>query len=201
MLFGHGDDHYNSQKEVKINFSSNVWHGADLRTLREHLNEQFYELTRYPEPDASSLKRLLARCYEVEEENIVVTNGSITAFYLLAQTWKGAKSAIAVPSFAEYEDACRLHGHEVSFFPTSCDLSGLSLEGQDFCWICNPNNPDGRLIRRAELLALIEANRQTVFIIDQAYVAFEIDCIRIRFGWLQTSEGSSNLSVVKATYA
>ena len=170
MLFGHGDDHYNSQKEVKINFSSNVWHGADLRTLREHLNEQFYELTRYPEPDASSLKRLLARCYEVEEENIVVTNGSITAFYLLAQTWKGAKSAIAVPSFAEYEDACRLHGHEVSFFPTSCDLSGLSLEGQDFCWICNPNNPDGRLIRRAELLALIEANRQTVFIIDQAYV-------------------------------
>ena len=172
MLFGHGDDHYNSQKEVKINFSSNVWHGADLRTLREHLNEQFYELTRYPEPDASSLKRLLARCYEVEEENIVVTNGSITAFYLLAQTWKGAKSAIAVPSFAEYEDACRLHGHEVSFFPTSCDLSGLSLEGQDFCWICNPNNPDGRLIRRAELLALIEANRQTVFIIDPAYVAF-----------------------------
>ena len=102
----------------------------------------------------------------------MVTNGSITAFYLLAQTWKGAKSAIAVPSFAEYEDACRLHGHEVSFFPTSCDLSGLSLEGQDFCWICNPNNPDGRLIRRAELLALIEANRQTVFIIDQAYVAF-----------------------------
>ena len=105
MLFGHGDDHYNSQKEVKINFSSNVWHGVDLRTLREHLNEQFYELTRYPEPDASSLKRLLARCYEVEEENIVVTNGSITAFYLLAQTWKGAKSAIAVPSFVEYEDA------------------------------------------------------------------------------------------------
>ena len=38
--------------------------------------------------------------------------------------------------------------------------------------ICNPNNPDGKLIRRAELLALIEANRQTVFIIDQAYVAF-----------------------------
>ena len=151
MLFGHGDDHYNSQKEVKINFSSNVWHGADLRTLREHLNEQFYELTRYPEPDASSLKRLLARCYEVEEENIVVTNGSITAFYLLAQTWKGAKSAIAVPSFAEYEDACRLHGHEVSFFPTSCDLSGLSLEGQDFCWICNPNNPTGYLYTRREM--------------------------------------------------
>lgn len=172
MLFGHGDDFYNSQNEVKINFSSNVWHGANLEKLQEHLNEQFDKLTRYPEPDAASLKRLLARRYEIKEENVLVTNGSITAFYLLAQAWKGAKSMIAVPSFSEYEDACRLHEHEISFFPTSDDLSELSLEGQDFCWICNPNNPDGKLIHRTELLGLIAANRQTTFIIDQAYVAF-----------------------------
>ena len=50
--------------------------------------------------------------------------------------------------------------------------SELSLEGQDFCWICNPNNPDGKLIHRTELLRLISANPQTTFIIDQAYVAF-----------------------------
>lgn len=172
MLFGHGDDFYNSQNEVKINFSSNVWHGANLEKLKDHLNEQFDKLTRYPEPDAGTLKRLLARRYEMKENNIVVTNGSITAFYLLAQAWKGAKSMIVIPSFSEYEDACRLHGHEISFFPTSDDLSELSLEGQDFCWICNPNNPDGKLIHRTELLALIAANRQTTFIIDQAYVAF-----------------------------
>lgn len=172
MLFGHGDDFYNSQNEVKINFSSNVWHGANLDKLKEHLNEQFSKLTRYPEPDAASLKRLLARRYEIKEDNVVVTNGSITAFYLLAQAWRGAKSMIAVPSFSEYEDACRLHEHEISFFPTSDDLSELSLEGQDFCWICNPNNPDGKLIHRSELLKLIAANRNTKFIIDQAYVAF-----------------------------
>lgn len=172
MLFGHGDDFYNSQNEVKINFSSNVWHGANLEKLKDHMTEQFDKLTRYPEPDAATLKRLLARRYELNENNLVVTNGSITAFYLLAQAWRGAKSMIAVPSFSEYEDACRLHGHELSFFPTSDDLSELSLEGQDFCWICNPNNPDGKLIHRTELLALIGANRQTTFIIDQAYVAF-----------------------------
>ncbi|WP_099464067.1 threonine-phosphate decarboxylase [Parabacteroides provencensis] len=172
MLFGHGDDFYNSQSEIKINFSSNVWHGANLDKLKVNLIEQFDKLTRYPEPDAAQLKRLLARRYEIKENNLVVTNGSITAFYLLAQAWKGAKSMIAVPSFAEYEDACRLHGHEVSFFSTSDDLAELSLEGQDFCWICNPNNPDGRLIHRTELLSLIAANRQTKFIVDQAYVAF-----------------------------
>lgn len=172
MLFGHGDDYYNATNEVKINFSSNVWHGANLEKLREHLNARFDSVTRYPEPDAGSLKRLIARQFEIREENLIVTNGSITAFYLIAQTWKGAKSTIMYPSFSEYEDACLLYDHEVTFYPTSEDLSGLVLDGQTFCWICNPNNPDGKLLRRPELLALIAGNPKTTFIIDQAYVDF-----------------------------
>ena len=172
MLYGHGDDFYNAKSEVKINFSSNVWHGANLEKLKEHLNEEFDSLTRYPEPDAATLKRLLARRHEVKEENILVTNGSITAFYLIAQAWRGAKSTIAVPSFAEYEDACRLHEHTLTFFSTEEDLTDVSLEGQDFCWLCNPNNPDGKLIHRGELLRIVDAHPDTLFVIDQAYVAF-----------------------------
>ncbi|MGM9758598.1 MAG: aminotransferase class I/II-fold pyridoxal phosphate-dependent enzyme [Parabacteroides sp.] len=172
MLFGHGDDFYNSTNEVKINYSSNVWHGANLEKLEEHLKTQFDKLTRYPEPDAATLKRLLARRLEIGVNNIVVTNGSITAFYLIAQTWNKAKSAIATPSFSEYEDACRLHNHEITFFSTADDLSELSLEGQQLCWICNPNNPDGRLIHRQELLELISSHPETTFVVDQAYVAF-----------------------------
>ena len=172
MLFGHGDDYYQSTRTISSNFSSNVWHGADLSGIREHLYRRFDRLTRYPEPDAASLKQLLAQHYGVETSQLVVTNGSITAFYLLAQAWQGARSAIAVPSFAEYEDACRLHGHRLTFFPTKMGLSEIPLEGQDMCWLCNPNNPDGRLYTRAELLALLEANRQVLFVIDQAYADF-----------------------------
>lgn len=172
MLFGHGDDLYGHPSEVQLNFSSNVWHGANLEKLKEHLIAQFDKLTCYPEPDAATLKRLLARRHETREENITVTNGSVAAFYLIAQAWQGSRSMIAIPSFSEYEDACRLHGHEVDFFPARDDLSELSLEGYDFCWICNPNNPDGRLIQRGELLAFIAANPQTKFVVDQAYVAF-----------------------------
>ena len=66
MLYGHGDDFYNAKNEVKINFSSNVWHGANLDKLKEHLIEHFDKLTCYPEPDAATLKRFvsasLARC-------------------------------------------------------------------------------------------------------------------------------------------
>jgi threonine-phosphate decarboxylase len=172
MLFGHGDDFYNFQQEVKINFSSNVWRGVNLEKLTEHLITQFDKLSRYPDPDASTLKRLLARRFEIKEDHVVVTNGSTSAFYLLAQAWKGAKSTIFVPSFSEYESACLLHEHEVTYFSNTDDLSELSLKGQDFCWIGNPNSPDGKLIHRSELLKLIAANRHTTFIIDQAYAAF-----------------------------
>jgi threonine-phosphate decarboxylase len=172
MIFGHGDDFYNAQNEVKMNFSSNVWHGANLEKLIAHLTAKLEVLTRYPEPDAGSLKRLLARRFEIKNENVVMTNGSVSAFYLLAQAWKGAKSMIAIPSFSEYEDACRLHDHEITFFSTSDDLSELSLEGQDFCWICNPNNPDGKLLHRTELLKLISENKKTIFVVDQAYATF-----------------------------
>ncbi|MDH6305464.1 threonine-phosphate decarboxylase [Parabacteroides sp. PF5-5] len=177
MLFGHGDDFYNYQQEVRINFSSNVWHGANLDKLIDHLNTQFNKITRYPDPDAASLKRILARRFELKEENVVVTNGSVTAFYLLAQAWKGARSLIFEPTFSEYEDACRLHEHTITYFSNSEDLTDLSLKDQDFCWICNPNNPDGKFLHRTELLKLIAANKQTTFIIDQAYAAFTTEDI------------------------
>ena len=44
-----------------------MWHGANLDKLKEHLIEHFDKLTRYPEPDAATLKRLLARRYEIKE--------------------------------------------------------------------------------------------------------------------------------------
>ena len=35
-----------------------------------------------------------------------------------------------------------------------------------------PNNPDGKLIHRGELLRIVDAHPDTLFVIDQAYVAF-----------------------------
>jgi threonine-phosphate decarboxylase len=172
MLLGHGDDYYNFTQEVRINFSSNIWRGVNLDQLTDHLTTRFHKLSMYPDPDVSSLKRLLARRSELKDDNMVVTNGSTTACYLLAQAHHGARSTIFSPSFSEYEDACRMHEHQITHFANADDLSTLTLQGQDLCWIGNPNSPDGKLIHRQELLKLIAANRPTRFIIDQAYAAF-----------------------------
>lgn len=172
MLFGHGDDLYNYDEKVKINFSSNVWYGAKIEKLNEHLVQNLSVLTHYPEPDASTIKRLVARRNELKEDEVLVTNGSISAFYMIANSWPKSKSMIFTPSFAEYEDAARLGEHELHFFSNEDDLSHLDLSDMDFCWICNPNNPDGKLYHKTELIALFKSNPEVRFIIDQAYVSF-----------------------------
>lgn len=172
MLFGHGDDYYRTKEKVRINYSSNVWYGANTTALQTHLYHSMQLLERYPEPDAGSLRELLAEHHQLRREQLLVTNGSITAFYLIAQAYAGSSSLIFVPSFAEYEDACRLYHHRLQFFPVRTALSMLNLSGITLCWICNPNNPDGSVLSRDALLALIRQHPSTTFIIDQVYGDF-----------------------------
>jgi threonine-phosphate decarboxylase len=42
-------------------------------------------------------------------------------------------------------------------------------------FICNPNNPTGRLIPRNDLLDLIAAHRKTTFVVDESYLPFVHD--------------------------
>lgn len=172
MLFGHGDDYFSTSGELVANYSSNVWYGARQDVLRDHLYATFQRLSRYPEPDAASLKQALAGCYGLSESQVLVTNGSITAFYLIAQAWAGASSAIFIPSFAEYEDACTLYKHQIRYIRNEFPLSSVAFAKEELCWICNPNNPDGRLWPADDIRTLLAAYPDTLFILDQAYAEF-----------------------------
>ena len=39
-------------------------------------------------------------------------------------------------------------------------------------WLCNPNNPDGRVTPQAELRAAVKANPDRLFVLDQSYGFF-----------------------------
>lgn len=169
MIQGHGDDIY-QYKNIEINFSSNVDTHQDLSALRKHLIEQIGSIHSYPEPNADSLIQLLAEKNEVSESNICVTNGATEAIYLIAQAFRNANTAILVPTFSEYEDACTLNGHHLSF------LNNLSeSKGFDMVWLCNPNNPTGFAHSKADLEKTITSHKNTLFIIDQSYEHFSLE--------------------------
>ena len=167
MIEGHGDDAY-KYKAIKINFSSNVYNHVDHSGLHKHLFQQMESIRTYPEPEPYSLEKVLAEQLHLPSEEVCVTNGATEAIYLIAQTFRNQISAILMPTFSEYADACRLHGHKVV---SIYNLNRLP-ERSRLIWLCNPNNPTGEVREKEALISCIEQNPQRIFIIDQSYEFF-----------------------------
>ena len=167
MSEGHGDDAY-KYKAIKINFSSNVYNHVDHSGLYQYLSRQMESIRTYPEPEPYSLEKVLAERFRLSSEEVCVTNGATEAIYLIAQTFRNQTSAILMPTFSEYADACRLHGHKVV---PIYNLNRLPDRGR-LIWLCNPNNPTGEVREKEALTACIKQNRQRIFIIDQSYEFF-----------------------------
>lgn len=164
MFNGHGDDTYR-YPGIRLNFSSNVYAGFYHENLFACLADRLDDVLSYPEPRPHQQEKVLASRMGLEASQLMLTNGATEAIYLIAQTYTRKKSVILQPTFSEYEDACRLHGHEVSMV---YHLQSIPLDA-DLVWICNPNNPTGQVIGHDELFSFITSRPQTVFIIDQSY--------------------------------
>ncbi len=169
MIHGHGDDQSQFSFKLKADFSSNVRHDGCPNELLEHLKNQLHRISNYPEPDGSSLKEMLAKKHHVDASQVLLCNGSSDGFYQIAQSFEGSRSAILSPSFSEYEDACRMHNHQISYF-TKEDFFNKSFEDVDLVWLGNPNNPDGQIFEIDLLKHHLISSPETIFVIDEAYI-------------------------------
>lgn len=164
MVIGHGNDKY-QYKEIEVDFSSNIPGGIDHEDLFQHLSQTLRQVEDYPSPDASPLAEALAGRLMIQQNEIAVTNGATEAIYLTAQAFKGSNSAILIPTFSEYEDACILHGHTVKHIFSLDDMP----RNVQMLWLCNPNNPTGNVIPRDTIRSFIEKHNNILFVIDQSY--------------------------------
>lgn len=167
MIEGHGDDAY-KYKAITINFSSNVYNHVDHSGLHQYLFRQMESIRTYPEPEPYSLEKVLAKQLHLSEKEVCVTNGATEAIYLIAQTFRNQNSAISMPTFSEYADACRIHGHKVV---SIYNLDYLPANAR-LIWLCNPNNPTGEVRDKKVLLECIMKHPHCLFIIDQSYEFF-----------------------------
>lgn len=167
MIEGHGDDAY-KYKAITINFSSNVYNHVDHSGLHQCLLRQMESIRTYPEPEPYSLEQILAKQLHLSAREVCVTNGATEAIYLIAQTFRNQNSAILMPTFSEYADACRIHGHKVV---SIYNLDYLP-ENIRLVWLCNPNNPTGEVRDKRVLLECIMKHPDCLFIIDQSYEYF-----------------------------
>ena len=169
MIKGHGSD-IHDYKDIIADFSSNVSYIDYSNILKDIICNDISSLKTYPDVEYISLRKLLAAKHDCNANNIIITNGAVAGIYQIAQTFANKNTSLFYPEFAEYESACNLFNHNITFLKNG-DFSELQSDC-DFTIIGNPNNPTGALIERKDLSNLFENNPSTVFAIDEAYMEF-----------------------------
>lgn len=173
MLEGHGNDAYRFNHRIKADFSTNVWYGAEPVGLKEHLFSQWHQINSYPEVLAESLGELIAKQYDIHNQQVLVNSGTTESIYLIAQAFSGKNSCIVSPTFSEYEDACRMNSHTLTYLPWPAPGEELPVLTQDLLFICNPNNPTGASFY--EIKKWIALYPKTLFVVDEAFIEFTLN--------------------------
>jgi cobalamin biosynthetic protein CobC len=165
-------------------------HGGNLAAARlcfPHAPEPFIDLSTginpypYPVPeipsdrffrlpDQASIGRLAAiaaQSYGVPSEDYVVpAPGTQILLPQVAMLVAPGRAAILGPTYAEHLRAAKLAGHGAD------EVSDVDqLRSADLAVIVNPNNPDGRIVSKAELLDIARELRQRdgILVIDEAF--------------------------------
>ncbi len=188
----HGGDIYSllsegiRQEEI-LDFSASINPLGPPASVIEALRDSLKMLRHYPDPHARQLKKAIAEQYNIEPETVIPGNGSTELIYLIVRALRPEKALIPVPTFSEYERACKCYGSSVMSYElreeNNFDLNpddfisfitSYSSEPFDMIFLCNPNNPTGRLIKKEEVLKIAEAcgKARVYLVVDEAFIDF-----------------------------
>jgi threonine-phosphate decarboxylase len=158
-----------------LDFSGSVNPLGPPRSVLTMLRRELPDIRRYPDPDCRRLRDRLAALHGISREQVIVGNGANELIYLIAQTFRPKRVAIAEPTYTEYLRASRSIGAEVDHWLPEDDEEFtpelFDPKDADLVWLCNPNNPTGKLWPQGCLLASwIEAHPRTLFVVDESFM-------------------------------
>ncbi len=197
---------YGLREEEIIDFSANINPLGPSSRVIKALKENLSKIACYPDPETIKLREELSKYLKVNAENIVAGNGAVELIYLISRTLRPKKALIVVPTFSEYEFALKNVGCKIEFFPLKSrddfklDVGKLleKLKKTDLLFLCNPNNPTGQLISKADMLKIIDiARRKGVFVVvDEVFMDFVED--EKKETLIQEATKRNNLFVIRS---
>jgi histidinol-phosphate aminotransferase len=146
-------------------------------------NENPYgTLNRYPDPHQRALKAKIAAIKETKPENVFIGNGSDEIFDLVFRIFcrPGQDKALTFsPTYGMYRVCAGVNQVELLQLPLDRSFQ-IDME-QTFSYldspdikliiICSPNNPTGNLIRRSDIIHILDHFKGMV-LVDEAYIDF-----------------------------
>ena len=173
---------------MAVDFPKRVIHGGTGKRQREKTKENVLDfsasvnpfppmidwhcdtadLTGYPDDTYWGLKERIGSVFSRDPNEICVGNGSIEIIRVFCSVTLGRGAGtrhffIEPTTFGEYELSARLAGAEQIPSPERADVR----------FVCNPNNPTGTLLLRAELLQTLETvkHHKGILFCDEAFIS------------------------------
>ena len=161
---------------------------------------------KYPDQNCIRLKNKIAEWKFLNPEQIICGNGASELISLAVNAINPRNALIIAPTFSGYERAlkicdCRVHYHflkeEQNFDLDETVFDTIKRAAPDMIFVCNPNNPTGRMINPVlfeKLLCECEENGIFLFA-DECFIDFTE---RASETALRFVENSSHLIVLNA---
>ncbi len=162
---------------VKLNTNENPY-GPSPKALEAMRGELSDNLRLYPDPNSDRLKQAVAEYYGVTQAQVFVGNGSDEVLaHIFHGLFQHDRGPLLFPDIS------------YSFYPVYCGLYGIAFEQvaldeqfqirvADYAKpnagiiFPNPNAPTGCLLPLQAVEQLLQANRDSVVVVDEAYIDF-----------------------------
>ncbi|MFI3171002.1 MAG: histidinol-phosphate transaminase [Eubacteriales bacterium] len=204
----HGGDIYTFQRatgKTPLDFSENTNPYGLPVGVKNAMLENIDYLNRYPDPNCRALTEVVAHYLGISEDYLLFGNGAADIIYRIAYALKPKKALILAPTFSEYEASLRSVGTEVSYFlleeRNQFTLTEEIIEAipeNNIIYICNPNNPTGKMCEYALMKKIMEAceKHRTYLVVDECFMDFVEK--NFEYSLLQEVKTFQHLIILKA---
>lgn len=180
MQWQHGGDIYRNQ--VKYDFSANINPIGMPDGVLEAAKQGVELSCHYPDGFCEGLREAISQTENVNKDNIIAGSGAAELIYALCNGLKPQKVLIPIPTFAEYRNAANACEAEIMFHAVAGPDYGLQIsedllykiDAADIMFLCNPNNPTGRLVEKDVLDTIVKRCEQagTILCVDECFLPF-----------------------------
>lgn len=208
MSLGHGGNVEEIKRKFGINekiydFSANINPLGINKKVKNEMIKALDKIESYPDITYHNLKEGIKKFEEVDYENIILGNGAAEVIFNIVRGLKPKKVLLPAPTFSEYEDGVKAINGEVvhyilndeNFMLNNGFLEAID-ESIDMIFICNPNNPTGKLTSKDFIINVLDKACNATVVVDESFLDFIED--KREYSLIDMCEKYKNLIVVKS---
>lgn len=169
------------QSARRLGGKGDIWLNANEYPISPNFDLTNRTFNRYPEPQPQAVVEGYAAYASVSPDNVLVSRGGDESIELIIRAFCEADDNVMYcpPTYGMYAVSAETCGIACKTVPLTADFQlnlveiERQLDGVKVVFVCSPNNPTGNLIKRSDLLALLQMTAgRAIVVVDEAYIEF-----------------------------